>query len=82
MKRQARSSLQLDGFNLMVPKMIENIKGVAEEQRVSDTDLLACLWQGLMSSIDFNVNQDQLDSTVLKTIEVGNCSSTLASRRR
>jgi len=50
-------------------EMIENIKGVAEEQRVSDTELTACLWQGLKSSIDFNAEQDQLDSDVLKTIE-------------
>lgn len=60
-------------IKLTTPKMIENIKGIAEEQRVSDTDLLTCLWQGLMASIDFN-NAEQLDSTVLKTIEVGHCA--------
>ncbi|KLO18344.1 ARM repeat-containing protein [Schizopora paradoxa] len=48
-------------------EMTENIKGLAEEQRVTDTDLLTCLWQGLMSSIDFS--QEQLDASVIKTIE-------------
>lgn len=51
-------------------QMIEALKGLANEQGVTDADLISCLWQGLMSSIDWTSKADQIDAVVLKTIDV------------
>ncbi|KAG9316725.1 armadillo-type protein [Chiua virens] len=55
--------------------VVSAIHSKLEEQSLPETELIQCLWQGLMASIDWNARPDQIEGLALR--EVGKFSPIL-----
>lgn len=49
--------------------IVSTIKTKQADQPIPDVELVQCIWQGLMDSIDWNARPDQLDSLILREVE-------------
>lgn len=47
------------------------IQSQQEEQPLPETELVQCIWQGLMASVDWSARPDQIEGLALR--EVGVC---------
>lgn len=54
-----------------VHQIVAAIKNQQEERALPDTELVQCIWQGLISSIEWSARQDQNENLALKEITVG-----------
>ena len=52
-------------------QIIAAINTRQEEQPLPEPDLVQCLWQGLMASVDWSARPDQIEGLALR--EVGVC---------
>ncbi|KAI0793209.1 eukaryotic translation initiation factor 5C [Abortiporus biennis] len=48
--------------------IVQAIKTKQEEQALPETELIQCIWQGLISSIDWSARQDQNEALALREI--------------
>jgi len=49
--------------------IIDALKTSLIEQPIPDVDFVGCIWQGLMSVIDWNTRADQIEGVVLREVE-------------
>ncbi|PPR07407.1 hypothetical protein CVT26_013723 [Gymnopilus dilepis] len=49
-------------------QVIAAIKARNEESPIPDTELVQCIWQGLMGSVDWNARPDQIEGLALREI--------------
>ncbi|KAI6046135.1 armadillo-type protein [Pisolithus marmoratus] len=55
--------------------IISSVKIKLEESPLPDTELIQCLWQGLMATVDWNTRPDQIEGLALR--EIGNFAPVL-----
>ncbi|CDO75405.1 hypothetical protein BN946_scf184855.g8 [Trametes cinnabarina] len=48
--------------------IVAAVKTMQEEQPLPETELISCIWQGLISSIDWSARQDQNEALALREI--------------
>ncbi|KAI0051913.1 ARM repeat-containing protein [Auriscalpium vulgare] len=48
--------------------IIAAVKGVVEERPLPDVELIACLWQGLISNVDWSARADQIENLALREV--------------
>ncbi|KAI0661364.1 eukaryotic translation initiation factor 5C [Cubamyces menziesii] len=48
--------------------IVNTIKEMQEEQPLPDTELVSCIWQGLISSVEWSARQDQNEALALREI--------------
>ncbi|KAN0091256.1 hypothetical protein V8E55_004822 [Tylopilus felleus] len=48
--------------------IISAIQSKSEEQALPDTELIQCIWQGLMASVDWNARPDQMEGLALREV--------------
>ncbi|KAH0827972.1 armadillo-type protein [Lanmaoa asiatica] len=65
----------LSGRGESAETIISAIHSKLEEQSLPDTELIQCIWQGLMASVDWGARPDQLEGLALR--EVGKFSPIL-----
>lgn len=53
-------------------QIIAFIKGKQEEQPLPDGELVQCIWQGLMASVDWSARPDQIEGLALRSVGVSN----------
>lgn len=58
-------------------QIVETIKGRQEEQPLPETELIQCIWQGLIASVEWSARQDQNEALVIREITVSDLSSDL-----
>lgn len=47
-------------------QIIEVIKGHQRDSPIPETDLIQCIWQGLMASVDWSARPDQIEGLALR----------------
>ena len=52
------------------PDVVAAIKAKQEEQPLPDAELVSCIWQALISSIEWSARQDQNEALALREISV------------
>ncbi len=52
------------------PDIVTAIRTRQEEQPLPEAELVSCIWQGLISSIDWSARQDQNEALALREISV------------
>ncbi|KAK7057189.1 hypothetical protein R3P38DRAFT_2839838 [Favolaschia claudopus] len=55
--------------------IVETIKSRQEESPIPETELIQCIWQGLMASVDWSARPDQIEGLALR--EVGKYTAVL-----
>ena len=50
--------------------IVNTIKEMQEEQPLPDTELVSCIWQGLIASVEWSARQDQNEALALREITV------------
>ncbi|KAF8134551.1 hypothetical protein EV363DRAFT_1430096 [Boletus edulis] len=58
----------LSGHEESTETIISAVHSKLEEQTLPDTDLIQCIWQGLMASVDWNARPDQIEGLALREI--------------
>lgn len=53
--------------NLQIVSAIRNLQ---EESPVPESELVQCIWQGLMGSVDWSARPDQIESLALREVGV------------
>lgn len=51
-------------------KIIKALQSKQEENPLPEADLVACIWQGLMQSVDWSARPDQLEALALREVTV------------
>lgn len=51
-------------------QIVNTIKGKQGEQALPDPELVQCIWQGLISSIEWSARQDQNEALAIREITV------------
>lgn len=51
-------------------QIIDALKTALEGLPIATTDFVSCIWQGIMSNIDWNSRADQLESLVQREVDV------------
>lgn len=51
-------------------QIVSAIKNTIEEKPLPETELIICLWQGLMSAVDWNARADQIEGLALREVTV------------
>lgn len=51
-------------------QIVAAIKAKQEEQPLPDSELIQCIWQGLISSIEWSARQDQNEALAIREITV------------
>lgn len=51
-------------------QLIETLKEKQTELSIPDTDFVTTIWPGIMAMIDWNARPDQLESIVLREVDV------------
>lgn len=63
--------------------VIAAIKTILEETPLPDSEVIQCIWQGLMSSVDWSTRPDQIEGLALREVTVSfNLPSSVQSRQR
>ncbi len=52
-------------------QIIAAIKSRQEATPIPDTELIQCIWQGLMASVDWSARPDQIEGLALREVGVG-----------
>lgn len=55
-------------------QIIAAIKARQEETPLPDIELVGCIWQGLMASVDWSTRPDQIEGLALREVGVSNIS--------
>jgi hypothetical protein len=56
-------------FSLLF-KIVSNLKARQDENPIPEAELVACIWQGLMSSVDWSARPDQIEALALREVGV------------
>jgi hypothetical protein len=48
--------------------IIESVKAQQEELKLPETELVACIWQGLMATVDWSARPDQIEALALREV--------------
>ncbi|TFY57122.1 hypothetical protein EVG20_g8666 [Dentipellis fragilis] len=48
--------------------IISSVKSIVEEKPLPESELITCLWQGLMSSVDWSARADQIEGLALREV--------------
>ncbi|EAU91654.2 basic leucine zipper and W2 domain-containing protein 2 [Coprinopsis cinerea okayama7 len=48
--------------------MVSSIKALLDESPIPDTEVIGCIWQGLMSSVDWSTRADQNEGLALREV--------------
>jgi len=48
--------------------MIASIQALLEESPIPDTEVIGCVWQGLMASVDWSARADQIEGLALREV--------------
>jgi hypothetical protein len=56
-------------------KIVAGIKAKQEERPLPDAELIHCIWQGLISSVEWSARQDQNDALAVREVGVCHCRS-------
>lgn len=51
-------------------QIVTAIKSKLEEQPLPESDLVSCLWQGLITSVEWSARQDQNEALAIREITV------------
>ena len=54
----------------MSKQIIATVKARQEETPVPETELVHCIWHGLMSSVDWGARPDQIEGLALREVGV------------
>ncbi|KAF7321466.1 W2 domain-containing protein [Mycena kentingensis (nom. inval.)] len=49
-------------------QIVASIKSHQEESPIPETDLVSCIWQGLMASVDWSARPDQIEGLALREV--------------
>ena len=60
------------------PQVVAAIKNQQGDRPLPDTELVQCIWQGLISSIEWSARQDQNDGLAIREITVRVASDSVA----
>ncbi|KAI9571111.1 hypothetical protein HD554DRAFT_249662 [Boletus coccyginus] len=58
----------LSGHGETAETIISAIQSKLEEQSLPDTELIQCIWQGLMASVDWSARPDQIEGLALREV--------------
>ena len=58
---------------IYLPQIIAAIKSHQEELPLPQDELVQCIWQGLMSSVDWSARPDQIEGLALREVGVSFC---------
>ncbi|KAA1476025.1 ARM repeat-containing protein [Dentipellis sp. KUC8613] len=48
--------------------IVSSVKSIVEEKPLPEPELITCLWQGLMSSVDWSARADQIEGLALREV--------------
>ena len=60
------------------PQVVAAIKNQQGDRPLPDTELVQCIWQGLISSIEWSARQDQNEGLAIREITVRVSSDSVA----
>jgi hypothetical protein len=55
-------------------QVIAAIKTRQEESNIPESELILCIWQGLMGSVDWSARPDQIEGLALREVTVSTSS--------
>ena len=58
----------LGDFRLTLLQIVAAIKSRQEERPLPETELIQCIWQGLILSVDWSARQDQNEALAIREI--------------
>lgn len=56
---------------ILVGQIVNAVKTTVEERPLAESEVIACLWQGLMSAVDWSARADQIEGLALREVTVG-----------
>ena len=60
----------LGNLMLTLSQIVAAIKSRQEERSLPETELIQCIWQGLILSVDWSARQDQNEALAIREITV------------